>query len=168
MVMHFLPVGVTMGQAAVAMGRTAVRVGQYIPLHTADLIHMAVGNHHLHLEVGIKDPLQTFRGHQTVTYLAGAAAVVIVDGLPAHAVGNRQPPVLFQKTGKDLDQPLGVREMGKRIVNYDPVEFAVKGYSSTSPQITCTFASAAYFSAAIFAISGEISIPVTEATSRSR
>ena len=115
-----------MGQAAVGVGVSAVGVGKHIPLDTADLIHMPVGDHHFHVKMGVEDPLQAFCGHQAVADLAGGAAVVVVDGGPAHAVGDGQPTVLFQKAGENFDQPLGLGEVGEGVVDHDPVKFPVE------------------------------------------
>ena len=83
--------GVAVGQAAMVVGNTAVLMNQQIPLHAADLVHPAVGNHDLHVVVGIKESHQLFRLHQAVGYLAGAAVMMGIDGLSAGSVGNGQP-----------------------------------------------------------------------------
>ena len=52
--------------------------------------------------------------------------MVVVDGLPAHTVGDSQPAVIFQKTSQNLDQPLGLGEVGESIVDHDAVEFLLE------------------------------------------
>ena len=121
------PVNMGMGQTAVGMGHCSVMgMSQRIPLHTADLIHSAVGNHDLHIEVGIKQLFQAVSSHQTVGYLAGGTLVMAVDGLPALAVGNGQAAIFLQKTRQNLDQTLGLGKMGKGIVDHNPVKLFVK------------------------------------------
>ena len=97
------PVGVGMGQTAVGMGDAAVGVCQHIPFYTADLVHIIVTYHHFHRKVGIEDPFQALCGHQAVRNFASGTAMVIVDGFPAHTVGNGQPAPLFQKTCQHLE-----------------------------------------------------------------
>lgn len=119
-----VPVGMGMGQTAVGVEHGAVMgVSQRIPLDTADLIHPAVGDHDLHIKVRVEELFQAVRSHETVGHLAGGAAVVAVDCLPAHAVGNGQPSALLQQLCKGLDQALGLGEMGKGIVDHDAVKF---------------------------------------------
>ena len=125
--MGLVPVGVGMGQTAVGVGHAEVGMGKRVPLHTADLIHPLVGDHDLHSKVGSKQLHQLLGAHQAIGNLAGGAAVMIVDGLPAGAMGNGQPPVLLQKSRKSLNQMLGIGKMGEGVIYHDSVKLPVKG-----------------------------------------
>ena len=121
-----VPVGVGMGQTAVCVGHAEVGMGKRVPLHTADLIHPLVGDHDLHGKVGIKQLHQLLGTHQAIGNLAGGAAVVAVNGLPAGAVGNGQPPVLLQKSRKSLNQMLGIGKVRKSVIHHDSIKLPVK------------------------------------------
>ena len=91
MIVFFFPVGVGVNQTTMGMGHvTVVGVGQRIPLHTADLIHISIGDHNLNLDIGIKNLFQAFRRHQSVGNLAGRTLMMAVNGFPALAVGHGQ------------------------------------------------------------------------------
>ena len=94
---------------------------------TSHLVHIPVGDHDLHIEIGRKYLLQTFRVHQAVGDLAGGTAVMVVNGFPAGTVGNGQAAALFQKPRQGGNEPLRIRKMRKGIIHHHRVKFALKG-----------------------------------------